>query len=194
MLPYFRGRREISCIARLRGPGLAICRKAELGQEHRSTLINQSLSSPASKAFRIMTWSLQRDDNTLAAIEREDTRIDCERVVLLLDLDTVHIPGPGPHGESAATLECAASGTFGHDGAVSRFIIERFDQCLDGGVVAPALKPQCPLPHRRKETRWLQPLSNVTLEPQPLQASRKRERLHQAVLAVRTQVASRYCL
>ena len=70
--------REISCVSGLPGVGLAISRHAELGQERRSTSINQSVSSPASQNFRIMTWSLQRDDNALAAIEGEDARIDCE--------------------------------------------------------------------------------------------------------------------
>ena len=52
-----------------------------------------------------MTWSLQRDNNTLTPINSENTCIDCEHRILSFGLDTVQVPGPCSHWESAATLE-----------------------------------------------------------------------------------------
>jgi hypothetical protein len=54
---------------------------------------------------------------------------------------------------------------------MGRVIIERLDQNLDGCVTAAALEAQRALAHGRKEVRWLQPLGNVVLQPEPLQAS-----------------------
>jgi hypothetical protein len=60
-----------------------------------------------------MTWSPQRDDNALAAIDSKDARIDCKRCVVPFGQSTVEFPGPGSYRESATTLERGQHGTLG---------------------------------------------------------------------------------
>jgi hypothetical protein len=48
------------------------------GQETSRSIFEQGLCGPAAKAVRIMTWSLQRNHNALAAIRLEDCSVDCQ--------------------------------------------------------------------------------------------------------------------
>ena len=60
-----------------------------------------------------MTWSEQRDDNALAAIDGKDTRVDCEHCVDPIGLNSFEVPGPRSYWESASALERGQHGTLG---------------------------------------------------------------------------------
>jgi hypothetical protein len=154
----------------LPGTRLAISCRAVLGQESGSASVDESLSSSAPQNYRIMAWPLERDDNTLIAVESEHTCVDRQHGISRLALNTVQIPGPGRDGKRATTLKRSQHGTFGQYSAIRRIITERLDQGLDGCVTAPALQSERSLAYSRQETRWLQPLGNLVRKSEPVQA------------------------
>ena len=135
-----------------------------------SPLSTKCLGDAKAKILRGVEWTRFRRDDAISTIGVEYSRIEGKQAGIGRPAGPMSIASPGSHGDDAAPLELRQHGPLRRDGAVSRRVIQRREQVPGASIVPAALDAQGPLPYSGEKGRGLEPLGDVSVQAQAMQA------------------------